>query len=71
MYNCYVHGWSSHYSMCPSCVGTKTSDSSTQDYLQNIYFKNQNEDNHQREIEELLKISKEILKYIEEIKNGG
>ena len=31
MYNCYDHGWSSHHSMCPTCLSGNitTSSSST------------------------------------------
>ena len=29
MYNCYVHGWSSHQSMCPACVTYSSSGSTT------------------------------------------
>ena len=25
MYNCYVHGWSSHHFQCPSCINYTTS----------------------------------------------
>lgn len=25
MYNCYLHGWSSHHEMCPQCITYRTS----------------------------------------------
>lgn len=35
MYNCYLHGWSNHYSACPACQGQYSTSSGTEITLNN------------------------------------
>lgn len=37
MYNCYLHGWSSHYSICPVCMVTETTSGTELNFTAKLY----------------------------------
>lgn len=56
MYSCYIHGWSSHHSMCPSCEASRTQTSSGTIYVNKMLEPNlplNDHDTYEKAIAEL------------------